>query len=162
MSEREVFLRTYEREHDVTRKVLHAYPADQAGLKPAERSSSAQQLAVTFVAAETMMLRALKRETVLGGIADSAPKTWDEALEKFDAQHAEVLRLLGDGGDDPFEGTVQFFVAPRTMGDFRTGDFLWFLLHDQIHHRGQLTVYLRLAGGKVPSVYGPSADEPWT
>jgi uncharacterized damage-inducible protein DinB len=40
-------------------------------------------------------------------------------------------------------------------------DFLWFLLCDQIHHRGQLSVYLRMAGGKVPSIYGPSGDEPW-
>jgi uncharacterized damage-inducible protein DinB len=34
-------------------------------------------------------------------------------------------------------------------------------LHDQIHHRGQLTVHLRMAGGRVPSIYGPSKDEPW-
>lgn len=32
---------------------------------------------------------------------------------------------------------------------------------DSVHHRGQFSVYLRLAGGKVPSIYGPSADEPW-
>jgi len=41
-------------------------------------------------------------------------------------------------------------------------DFLWFLLCDQIHHRGQLSVYLRMADGKVPSIYGPSGDEPWS
>jgi len=35
------------------------------------------------------------------------------------------------------------------------------MLDDQIHHRGQLSVYVRMAGGKVPSIYGPSADEPW-
>jgi uncharacterized damage-inducible protein DinB len=40
-------------------------------------------------------------------------------------------------------------------------DWLWSLLHDQIHHRGQLSVYLRLVGAKVPSIYSPSADEPW-
>ena len=162
MSERETFLRTYEREHGVTRKVLHAYPADHAGLKPSERSSSAQQLATTFVSEEKMMLRALKKEPVLGGVADSAPKTWAEALERFDAQHQEMLRMLRDGSDDLLEGKVPFFVAPKQMGEFRTSDFLWFMLSDQIHHRGQLTVYLRIAGGKVPSIYGPSGDEPWT
>jgi uncharacterized damage-inducible protein DinB len=35
------------------------------------------------------------------------------------------------------------------------------MLHDQIHHRGQFSVYLRMVGGKVPSIYGPSGDEPW-
>jgi uncharacterized damage-inducible protein DinB len=37
----------------------------------------------------------------------------------------------------------------------------WMILSDQIHHRGQFSVYLRMAGGKVPSIYGPTADEPW-
>jgi uncharacterized damage-inducible protein DinB len=35
------------------------------------------------------------------------------------------------------------------------------MLCDQIHHRGQFSVYLRMADGKVPSIYGPSLDEPW-
>jgi uncharacterized damage-inducible protein DinB len=47
------------------------------------------------------------------------------------------------------------------MGNIPVGDFSWFVLHDQIHHRGQLSVYVRMAGGKVPSIYGPSHDEPW-
>jgi len=38
---------------------------------------------------------------------------------------------------------------------------LWAVLMDQVHHRGQLSVYTRLAGGKVPSIYGPSGDETW-
>ena len=40
-------------------------------------------------------------------------------------------------------------------------DFLWMILCDQIHHRGQFSIYLRMADGKVPSIYGPTADEPW-
>jgi uncharacterized damage-inducible protein DinB len=47
------------------------------------------------------------------------------------------------------------------MGDVRRQDFLWMMLNDMIHHRGQFSVYLRMAGGKVPSIYGPSKDEPW-
>jgi len=38
---------------------------------------------------------------------------------------------------------------------------LWSVLMDQVHHRGQLSVYLRLVGAKVPSIYGPTADETW-
>ena len=68
--------------------------------------------------------------------------------------------VRGMGGEE-LRQTVQFFVAPRTMGDIPKIDFLWFLLHDQIHHRGQFSVYLRMADGKVPSIYGPTADEPW-
>jgi uncharacterized damage-inducible protein DinB len=47
------------------------------------------------------------------------------------------------------------------MGDVRRLDFLWQILMDMVHHRGQFTVYSRIAGAKVPSIYGPSADEPW-
>jgi len=57
---------------------------------------------------------------------------------------------------------VKFFSAPKTMGDYQRIGFMWFLLSDQIHHRGQFSIYSRMADGKVPSIYGPSADEPWT
>jgi uncharacterized damage-inducible protein DinB len=40
------------------------------------------------------------------------------------------------------------------------GEFVWGFLFDQVHHRGQLSTYLRPMGGKVPSIYGPSADDP--
>jgi uncharacterized damage-inducible protein DinB len=52
-------------------------------------------------------------------------------------------------------------VGPGRIGDWKKTDFLRQVLHDQIHHRGQFTVYLRLADARVPSVYGPTADEPW-
>jgi uncharacterized damage-inducible protein DinB len=51
--------------------------------------------------------------------------------------------------------------APKTIGDVPKIDLLWMVLHDQIHHRGQFSIYLRMADGKVPSIYGPTADEPW-
>ena len=40
------------------------------------------------------------------------------------------------------------------------GDFLWYLFFDAIHHRGQLSTYIRPMGGQVPSIYGPSGDDP--
>jgi uncharacterized damage-inducible protein DinB len=57
--------------------------------------------------------------------------------------------------------TIKFFTAPKTIGDITKMQFLWMILCDQIHHRGQFSIYLRMADGKVPSIYGPTADEPW-
>jgi uncharacterized damage-inducible protein DinB len=57
--------------------------------------------------------------------------------------------------------TVKFPVGPGKMGDMTKMQFLWMLYCDQIHHRGQFSVYLRMADGKLPSIYGPTADEPW-
>ena len=47
------------------------------------------------------------------------------------------------------------------MGDVRKGDVFWTGVMETGHHRGQVSVYSRMAGAKVPSIYGPSADEPW-
>jgi len=58
--------------------------------------------------------------------------------------------------------TVKFITGPKRMSDLRRLDVLWLLLNDMIHHRGQFSVYLRMAGGKVPAIYGPSADETWS
>ena len=88
--------------------------------------------------------------------------TWDEVVAAFKHNHAALVKALESATDEDFTGTVKFYTAPKTIGDVPKLQFLWFMLCDQIHHRGQMTVYLRLAGGKVPSIYGPSADEPWT
>jgi uncharacterized damage-inducible protein DinB len=72
-----------------------------------------------------------------------------------------VRSELGKPENQDLDGTVVFMVGPRQKGDVPLADFVEFMLGDQIHHRGQLSVYLRMAGGKVPSIYGPSADEPW-
>jgi uncharacterized damage-inducible protein DinB len=57
--------------------------------------------------------------------------------------------------------TVQFPVGRDQVAPLRRGDVLWMFLYDGIHHRGQVSVYQRIAGGKVRSIYGPSADEAW-
>ena len=48
------------------------------------------------------------------------------------------------------------------MGDYTRQEVLRFLVHDEIHHRAQSSIDLRMSGAKVPSIYGPSGDEPWT
>jgi uncharacterized damage-inducible protein DinB len=56
-----------------------------------------------------------------------------------------------------FDRPVNFYGMNISLGDA-----LWFELFDHIHHRGQLSVYVRLAGAKLPSIYGPTADAPIT
>jgi uncharacterized damage-inducible protein DinB len=63
--------------------------------------------------------------------------------------------------DDAMNGPVKMPIGPKQIGEVRRGDALWMFLNDQIHHRGQLSVYVRMVGGCVPSIYGPSKDEPW-
>lgn len=160
-SAKQQFLQTLRREHATTRRVVEAFPAEQSELKPHPRSNSARQLIWTFAVEERLILLALRNQLQLGGGFPKAPDSFDQAVSAFFQTHAELIEALEAASDEDLRGTVKFFTGPGTLGDIPKMDFLWFMLSDQIHHRGQLSVYLRMAGGKVPSIYGPSADEPW-
>jgi uncharacterized damage-inducible protein DinB len=160
-SPRQEFLDTLKREHETTRRVIDAFPADQADFKPHPRSNSAKQLLWTFAIEEGLIVAALKNQLSLSGGFPKAPETWNEALEAWKRNHSMLVSTLESARDEDLAGTVKFFTGPKTMGEYPKAEFLWFMLCDQIHHRGQLSVYVRMAGGKVPSIYGPSADEPW-
>ncbi len=160
------FLDVYEREHAITMKVLRAYPADQADLKPHPVCKTAKQLAWVFVAERGLGTHAMNDGLVAlmsgsGGALPPAPDRWEDVLTALEAAHREFAQLIAGYSDEEFHAPVHFFSGPGKMETQPRRDVAWFLLHDQIHHRGQLSIYLRIAGGKVPSIYGPSADEPW-
>ena len=159
MSAKAAFLRTLQDEHARTKKVLNAFPGDKSEFKPHERSNSARMLAWTFVIEEQIMLKAIEKTMKLGAGFPAPPDSWKTILEMFDQTHEQVVHALG--GSKELDGTVTFPVGPNQLGEIPIMDFLWFMLHDQIHHRGQLSVYVRMNDGKVPSIYGPSGDEPW-
>ncbi|HEX2120622.1 MAG TPA: DinB family protein [Thermoanaerobaculia bacterium] len=155
------FRHAYLREHGTTRRILSAFPAEQKDFKPAERANSAQALAWTFVLEEAMLLKTIRGEQVLGSGFGKPPDSWEAVLQAFDAQHEEILAAL-DAVQGELTNTVKFPAGPGRMADYPAMEFAWFMLCDQIHHRGQLSVYVRIVGGKLPSIYGPSGDEPWT
>jgi uncharacterized damage-inducible protein DinB len=156
-------LETVEREHEKTMRVLRAYPRDQWEFRPHAVSKNARELAFAFV-----MERRAMQTVMTTGFDFSKPLAWPAppdsgdaviaALEEAQAKTAELLRGLRD--EDLARGT-QFFMGPGRIGELPVYEVLWNMTFDQIHHRGQFSIYLRMAGGKVPSIYGPSADEPW-
>lgn len=148
-----------QRECATTLKVLRAYPPDQAELRPHELCKTARELAFMFTAEMKLATAALKDALDMSKGFPEPPATFGETVKAFESASTELLDALRRSD---LSGTVRFFTGPGTMGDYAKPDFLWFLLHDQIHHRGQFSIYLRMAGGKVPSIYGPTADEPWT
>jgi uncharacterized damage-inducible protein DinB len=152
----------FRRETAITRKLLRAFPPEQADFKPHERSSTAKTIAWTFVVEARLGIYAIREGDPIGKGFAPPPETWGEILDEFDARFAELESLMASADAERLDAKVPFFVGPKQMGEYPTADFLWFLLHDHIHHRGQLSVYLRMVGGKVPSIYGPTADEPWS
>ena len=151
----------YRHESATTLKVLRAYPADQAELTPHPSGNSAMRLLHTFMIENALMERALRGEMGKSRDLPPPPASWNEGVSSFEAGVARVGQMLDAMSDEQFGGSVPWFTAPKTMGQIPTRDFLEFMIHDSIHHRGQLSIYLRMAGAKVPSIYGPSKDEPW-
>jgi len=160
MTEKEQFLSTMAREFPTTLKVLKAFPTGKAELKPHAKARSARELAWAFVTEEKACDMALDGALELGKMP-KPPATLPEVISTYERAHTAFVERLKQTPEADLNKTVKFMTGPKQMGDMRKMDVLWFMLMDGVHHRGQLSVYLRMADGKVPSIYGPSADEPW-
>ncbi len=156
------FLEIFEREHETTMRVLRAYPTDKLDLKPHDMCKNARELAFMFAREQALAEKALTQGLDWSNRTPMppAPDAWEDVLGAVEEGHRRVANIVRAMKDEQFSQTVKFPVAPKTIGDWPAGRFLWMLLFDQIHHRGQFSIYLRMAGAKVPSIYGPTADEP--
>jgi uncharacterized damage-inducible protein DinB len=162
MSEKQKFQEAWDRESATTMKLLRAYPENQTDLKPHAASRSAKDLAWTFVFEGVAGSQAVQGEMKFPPPnMPPMPTNWKGMVGEVE----KALKVMSDKvrkvDDAQLNTTVKFKTGPKQVSDLRRLDVLWFLLNDQIHHRGQFSVYLRMAGGKVPSIYGPSADEKW-
>ncbi len=158
-------LEVLQRESDTTLRVLGAFPDSERDLKPHERLKSARELAWILVTGQNLIAVALTTGFDWSGAPPKpapAPDTMAGIIAAFEETHGRVMTALRDLPDERLGETIQFFVKPKTLGDVPKLDFVWGMLLDHIHHRGQFSIYLRLAQAKVPSIYGPTADEPWT
>lgn len=154
----------FDQEMAGTRTVLALAPAAHAEWKPHEKSFSLSSLAMhlanmAYWAKITLTLPELDLE---GPAAQDgrAPFTTSAALlERFDSLVGESRSALLAASDDAMDamwtlklGSRTFFTMPRIAVLRST------VLNHMIHHRGQLTVYLRLLDVPLPDLYGPTAD----
>ena len=158
------FLNAYEREHETTMKVLRAFPPEKSELQPHPKSKPARELAWIFTLERGLGKAGLNNAFAsgqVGGGPPPAPEKWEDVVDAAEKSHAEFREVFNSFTDEQLLEPIKFFAGPKTLVDVPRIEFAWFLLCDEIHHRGQLSVYLRMAEGKVPSIYGPSLDEPW-
>ena len=145
-------LQETEREVATTRKLLAAVPAEQSSYKPSEKCMSALDLASHIAAAEAFFLRGV----INGAFEWKQPdfKTPAEALAFYDETIPGLIAQVRDLPAGKLATPIQFgpWNNPAVM-------YLTLNLKHGIHHRGQLSAYLRPMGAKVPSIYGPSADD---
>jgi len=161
MSEKDQFLEMWEHEYATTLKVLKAYPSDRQDYKPNEKSKSAKELAWVFTAEEQTVISGIISGNINWQSMLKPPATMKEVITEYERAHKTIVQKFKNTKEEELSGTIKFFVAPKTTGDLPKIRVLWITLMDQIHHRGQFSIYLRLVGAKVPSIYGPTADEPW-
>jgi uncharacterized damage-inducible protein DinB len=161
VSEKDQLLSTMERELPTTLKLLKAYPTAKGDFRPHEKSKSAKDLAWTFVSEGFMGEGALQGKIDFSQVMPPAPASMNDVIATFEKTQKSMMDKIRQTPETELNKTVAFPVGPGKMADLRRMDVLWTTVMDQVHHRGQFSVYLRMAGGKVPSIYGPSADEPW-
>jgi uncharacterized damage-inducible protein DinB len=160
MTLHEFFLERLKAEFPVFLRVLKALPKDQLSYKPHERSPSAEQIVWTITAEQKACL-----DVVTDHKAEwkyIPPPPMDEMLEKYEQWSNELIDQVSKVDEASWDRMALFYYEGKLVWEQPLGAFLWNILFDAIHHRGQLSAYLRPMGGKVPAIYGPSADEPGT
>ncbi|MDT4965552.1 MAG: hypothetical protein QOJ64_289 [Acidobacteriota bacterium] len=156
MTNREFFLERRKAETPVFMKVLKAIPKDKISYKPADASPTTEQLVWTL----TGELKACL-DVVADGKAEwkpAPPPPLEEMISLYERWSNELAEAVSKMDDEAWGKTAQFYMNGKVVSEQPAGTFLWFILFDAIHHRGQLSAYLRPMGAKVPAIYGPSAD----
>lgn len=162
MTERDMYLAGFEREYQTTLKLLKAYPAGASELKPSERSKNARELVFILAMGQAVAGVVATQNELVTPPDFKTPPAWAEVVGAFEHMHADSLAKLKKLTDAEFNAPFKLLAGPGGQtATMRRADVLWFFGMDQVHHRGQFSVYMRIAGAKVPSIYGPSGDEPW-
>ena len=153
MTEQERFTTLWINESRTTSKVLSRIP-EGATYKPDPKSRTAQEIAWQIVCEEKMIMDAMETGNVAWAPPDM-PASMKDVASAYDEQSAKMADRWKALPADRWGGKLDFFGTPRDAAAMA-----WSFLFDIVHHRGQITTYLRPMGSTVPQVYGPSADEP--
>ena len=153
MDEKALFMKFWTDESKTTHTVLSRIP-EGSDYKPDPKSRTAREIAWQIVCEEKMIIDALE-----SGKAEWAPpaipETMKAIVEAYGKQSADIERRWKSLPADRWNGNLEFFGQQRPASPMA-----WSFLFDIVHHRGQISTYLRPMGSTVPQIYGPSGDEP--
>jgi uncharacterized damage-inducible protein DinB len=153
VDEKTLFTEFWSKEAKTTSKVLSRIP-EGSDYRPDPKSRTAREIAWQIVAEEKMIIDALEMGKVEWAPAPP-PATMKELCDIYDKQSVDIVRRWQALPDARWDGVLDFFGGQRAASPMA-----WGFLFDIVHHRGQITTYLRPMGSTVPQIYGPSADEP--
>ena len=153
MDEKALFTKFWTNEAKTTRNVLARIP-EGATYKPDPKSRTAQEIAWQVVCEEKMIIEALESGKVEWN-PPKMPSSMKDVLAAYEKQSADIIKRWNALPADRWNGSLEFFGHPRSASGMA-----WSFLFDIVHHRGQISTYLRPMGSTVPQIYGPSGDEP--
>lgn len=162
MEIRELLLPEYDEEISSTRKILECVPDDKLGWKPHDKSMLLGRLAGHIAELPNWATRAITTDTFefTPGRAPYIGSSRADLLEKLNLTAAEGRAAIAGASDEEFSKPWTFKFAGKTVFTLPKFAVLRRMaLSHLVHHRGQLSVYLRLLDVPIPGMYGPSADE---
>lgn len=161
MSIADTILPEFDQEMATTRRVIERVPTEKGTWKPHPKSFSLGHLTQLVATMPGWLTNAVSETYLdLAGYPGYSYEKTEDLVRTFDKHVSEARKAIASAKDSDFQvswslkrGDQIFFSAPRAVIVRQTINHL-------VHHRGQLTVYLRLIDVPVPSIYGPTADEP--
>jgi uncharacterized damage-inducible protein DinB len=157
MDEKALFLKFWEKEATAIRKVIARIP-DGSDYRPDPKSRTAREIAWLIVREEIALANGLEKG-VIEWEELPAPASCTEILATYDRHHDDATSKLRALAPANWEARVPFTFQGQEIMAESGYENAWTFLFDIIHHRGQISTYLRPMGSTVPSIYGPSADE---
>ena len=153
MSDQALFAGFWAAESETTRRVLARIP-DGSDYRPDPKSRTAREIAWQITCEESMLADSLEQGKLVFEEVQ-VPATMAEVLARYERQQATIAQRLKDLPDERWSGMLDWGGKMRPASPMA-----WSFLFDIVHHRGQISTYLRPMGSKVPQIYGPSGDEP--
>ena len=156
------FVPEFDQEMATTRKALERVPSDKGAWKPHPKSFSIGHLAQLISGMPGWITNMVTTtELDLSKQSGYSLESTETLVARFDKLVAEARAALLAAKEPDFDVPWSLKMGDRVLLTMPRGANIRSTLNHLIHHRGQLSVYLRLVDVPVPSMYGPTADEPW-
>ncbi len=153
MQEQQLFTRFWAQESETTARVLARIP-DGSDYRPDPKSRTAREIAWQIVCEERMLIEAMETGAMRWE-STAPPATMREVERIYVKESAATVARWAALPAARWSGSLEFFGKQRAAAPMA-----WSFLFDIVHHRGQISTYLRPMGSTVPQIYGPSGDEP--
>ena len=163
----DVLLQDFDMEMESTRRLLERIPEDNAEFKPHEKSFAIGKLAMHVATLPTfgkviLTTPAMDMKEPTQAFPDNTFRTRDILMATFTAGASGCRAALASSSDEEMQAPWKFSFGEHVISNApRAQSYRIFFFNHLLHHRAQLTVYLRLNDIPVPGLYGPSADEPF-